>query len=66
MRIGLQEQAMPAEYKVYEHGTAVADSAVAWIYVVAAIGHFLDAPWGYRLAWFPGAILVYHAISTGP
>ena len=63
-RIGLQEKEMPPEYKVYEHAIAVADSAIGWIYGIAAIGLFLNAEWGYKLAWIPGSILLYHAISA--
>ena len=63
-RLGLQEKQLPPEYKVYEHAIAVADTAIGWLYGVAAIGLFLDAQWGYTLAWVPGSILVYHAISA--
>lgn len=60
---GLQEQGQPREYKVYEHGIAVADSLIGWIYGVAAIGLLLNTDWGYKLALFTGAILVYHSFS---
>lgn len=63
-RLGLQEKDMPSEYKVYEHAIAVADTALAWIYGVAAVGLILNAEWGYKLAWIPGSILLYHAISA--
>jgi len=63
-RIGLQEKDLLPEYKVYEHAIAVADTAMAWLYGVAAVGLFIDAEWGYKLAWIPGAILLYHAISA--
>jgi hypothetical protein len=63
IKIGLQESKMPKEYKVYEHAIAVADSIIAWVYGFAAIGLFLNVSWGYKLAWFPGIILVYHSIS---
>jgi hypothetical protein len=63
-RLGLQEKEMPPEYKVYEHAIAVADSAMAWLYGVAAVGLLLNAEWGYMLAWIPGSILLYHAISA--
>lgn len=62
-KIGLQESNMPKEYKVYEHAIAVADSFLGWLYGLAAIGLFLNLPWGYKLSWFPGIILVYHSIS---
>jgi len=48
-RIGLQEKALSPEYKVYEY-------AIGRLYGVAAIGLFMNADWGYRLAWIPGAI----------
>ena len=63
-RLGLQEKGLLPEYKVYEHAIAVADSAMAWLYGVAAVGLFIGAEWGYRLAWIPGSILLYHAISA--
>ena len=63
-RLGLQEKELLPEYKVYEHAIAVADSAMAWLYGVAAVGLILDAEWGYKLAWIPGSILLYHAISA--
>lgn len=63
-RVGLQEKGLLPEYKVYEHAIAVADTAMAWLYGVAAVGLFLNAEWGYKLAWIPGSILLYHAISA--
>ena len=63
-RLGLQEKELLPEHKVYEHAIAVADSAMAWLYGVAAVGLVLDAEWGYKLAWIPGSILLYHAISA--
>ena len=62
-KIGLQESNMPKEYKVYEHAIAVADSLLGWLYGVAALGLFLNVSWGYKLAWFPGVILLYHSLS---
>jgi len=62
-KLGLQEPGMPREYKVYEHASAAADSLIGWIYGIAAIGLFLDESWGYKLAWIPGSILLYHSIS---
>ena len=63
-RLGLQEMGLLPEYKVYEHALAVSDTAIAWIYGVAAVGLLLDAAWGYKLAWIPGSILIYHAVSA--
>lgn len=62
-KIGIQETNMPKEYKVYEHAIAVADSLIGWLYGLAALGLFLNVSWGYKLAWFPGVILVYHSFS---
>jgi hypothetical protein len=62
-KLGLQESGMPKEYKVYEHATAVADSLIGWIYGIAAIGLFLNVSWGYKLAWIPGAIFLYHSFN---
>jgi hypothetical protein len=59
-KLGLQEKGLLPEYKVYEHGIAVADVAIGWIYGIAAIGLFLGTPWGFKLAWFPAAVLIYH------
>ena len=60
-KIGLQESKMPKEYRVYEHAIAVGDSLIGWIYGFAAVGLFLNVSWGYKLAWFPGVILIYHS-----
>ena len=62
-RLGLQESAGPSEYKVYEHGIAIADTAVGWVYFLAGLGLLIDESWGYKLAWIPGAILFYHSLS---
>ena len=62
-KIGLQEAKLLKEYKVYEHAMAVSDVLIGWLYGVAAIGLFLNASWGYKLAWFPGIILLYHSIN---
>ncbi|MDH3379597.1 MAG: hypothetical protein OEQ39_21945 [Gammaproteobacteria bacterium] len=62
-RIGLQESGAPHQYKIYEHGIAMADTALGWLYFFAGLGLILDEPWGYKLAWIPGSILIYHAIS---
>ena len=62
-RLGLQETGMPDEFKNYEHAIAVADTCIGWVYGVAGVGLLLAMPWGYKLAWIPGAIMVYHALS---
>lgn len=62
-RIGIQEPGLSEEYKVYEHAIAVSDSLIGWIYGLTAVGLFLNASWGYKLACFPGVILLYHSIN---
>ena len=63
-RIGLQEKGILPEYKVYEHGIAVADVAIGWVYGIAGLGLVLGTQWGFKLAWFPGVVLIYHGISA--
>jgi hypothetical protein len=62
-RLGLQEEGLPPEYKVYEHAIAVSDVAIGWVYGLAGIGLILGTHWGFALAWFPGVVLLYHAIG---
>ncbi|MGB5875531.1 MAG: hypothetical protein WBG01_01805 [Bacteroidota bacterium] len=62
-RIGLQEKGLLPEYKVYEHAIAAADVAIGWIYGVAGIGILLGVDWGYKLAWIPGVVMIYHALG---
>jgi len=62
-KIGLQEKKALPEYKVYEHALAVADVTIGWIYGIAAVGLIFNAPWAFKLAWFPGVIMIYHSIS---
>lgn len=62
-KIGIQEIGMPPEYKVYEHGTAIADAAIGWIYGIAGVGLILGTQWSFRLAWVPGVVMIYHSIS---
>ncbi len=63
-RLGLQERDVPEGFYAYEYGQAVGDVLMAWIYPLAALGLLLGADWGYQLAWIPGAILTYHALSA--
>ena len=63
-RIGLQDKNIPPDALHYEHGTATADVAIAWIYGVAAIGLMMNAPWGYKLAFIPVSILLYHGMCA--
>jgi hypothetical protein len=62
-QLGLAEVGLLPEYKVYEHAIAVADVALGWLYGLAGLGLILDTEWGYKLAWFPGVVMVYHSIS---
>jgi hypothetical protein len=62
-RLGLQDRAAPREYRVYEHGIAVADVALGWVYGIAGLALLLGAPWAAKLAFVPGSILLYHSIS---
>jgi hypothetical protein len=62
-RIGLQEGEAPLDYKVYEHGIAAADVAIGWVYGIAGVGLILGTQWGFRLAWLPGVVLIYHSIG---
>ena len=62
-KIGFQEKKLLPEYKVYEHAVAVADVLIGWIYVIVAVGLILNASWAYKLAWFPGVIMIYHSLS---
>jgi len=62
-KIGLQEKDQLPEYKVYEHAIAVADVMLGWIYGIAAVGLLLNTTWAFKLAWFPGVIMIYHSLS---
>jgi len=62
-RLGLQEKIMLPEHRAYEHGTAVADVLVGWVYPAIGVGLMWGADWSYKLAWIPGAILTYHAFN---
>lgn len=62
-KIGIQDKKALPEYKAYEHGIAVADVMIGWIYGIAAVGLILNASWAFRLAWFPGVIMIYHSFS---
>ena len=44
-RIGIVDKNIIPEFKVYERGTAAADSVIGWIYRVAVIGLILDVEW---------------------
>ena len=63
VRIGIQECNMIPEFKVYERGIAAADAIIGWIYGIAAVGLIINTPWAYKLALFPGVIMVYHGLS---
>jgi len=61
-KIGIQEEKMLPEYKVYEHAIAVADVLIGWTYGIVAVGLILNASWSYTFAWIPGIVLVYHSL----
>lgn len=61
-KIGLQEKKALPEFKVYEKGIAAADVILGWIYGVAAVGVLLNLSWAYKLLWFPGVVMIYHAL----
>lgn len=62
-KISLQEKGILPEYRAYEEGIAVADVLIGWIYAIAGIGLILSTTWGFKLAWFPGVIFIYHGLS---
>ena len=62
-RLGLQEEGLLPEYAVYERAIAVSDVALGWLYGLAGVGLILGRQWGFKLAWFPGVVLLYHAIG---
>jgi hypothetical protein len=62
-KIGVAEKGMLPEYRVYEEAIAVADVLIGWIYAIAGIGIILGTTWGFKLAWFPGVIFIYHSLS---
>ena len=62
-KIGLVELEILPEYEVYERAIAKADVAIGWLYGIAGVGMIMGAHWGYKLAWFPGVVFVYHSIS---
>lgn len=62
-RIGIVEKGILPEYRVYEGGMAAADVAIGWIYGLVGVGLIFSIPWSFKLAWFPGVIMIYHSIS---
>jgi len=62
-KIGLQDKGLMPEYRVYDEAIAAADVLIGWIYGIAGIGLVLGASWGFKLAWFPGVICIYHSLS---
>jgi hypothetical protein len=62
-KLGIAEKGLKPEYKAYEHAIAVADVALGWIYGIAGIALIIDAQLGYKLAWFPGVVMIYHSIT---
>ena len=62
-KIGVAEKGMIHEFRVYEQAIAAADVLIGWIYPIAGTGLILGTTWGFKLAWFPGVIFVYHGLS---
>ena len=50
---------------INKRAAAKAAVEIVWmvIYVIAGVGLILGTKWGYKLAWFPGVLFVYHSIS---
>lgn len=63
IKLGVWEKGLPPEFEVYEKGIAGADVCLGWIYGIAGIGLILNTAWGYKLAWLPGVVLIYHGLS---
>lgn len=62
IRIGIWEKGNLPEYEVYENAMAVADVLIGWTYGIAGAALILGISWGYKLAWIPGVVLLYHSI----
>ena len=62
-RLGILEKDTLPEYEVYENAIAIADVAIGWTYGIAGAALILGIPSGFRLAWIPGVVLLYHSIS---
>lgn len=50
MGLGLQEEGLLLECKVYEHAIAVSDVALGWIYGLSGVGLVLGTRWDLKLA----------------
>ncbi len=64
IRLGMLEKSLLPEFQAYENGIAKADIIIGWTYPLAAVGLFMGAGWGARLAFVPGVIFVYHGLSA--
>ncbi len=62
IQIGIWEKGNLPEYEVYENAIAVTDVLIGWIYGIAGAALLLGISWGYRLAWVPGVVLLYHSL----
>jgi hypothetical protein len=62
-KIGVQEKGLIPEDRVYEEAIAAADVLIGWIYAIVGIGLIFSTSWGFKLAWFPGVVFVYHGLS---
>ena len=64
IKLGIQEDDIPPEFRAYELGIAVGDCALGWTYAFAGVGVLMKKQWGYRMAWFPSVILLYHSLCV--
>jgi hypothetical protein len=62
-RLGIAEKGMLPEYRAYENGMILADVLLGWIYGLAGVGLILGTSWSFKLAWFPGVVMIYHSIG---
>lgn len=62
-KLGIAPKGIKPEQMDYERGIAAGDSLIAWIYGIAAIGVIMNINWAYKLLWFPGVVLIYHALT---
>jgi hypothetical protein len=63
VKLGIANKDTIPEHRDYEQGMAAADSLLAWVYGIAAIGILFNISWAYKLLWFPGVVLIYHALG---
>ena len=62
LKLGIQEDGIPPEFSAYELGIAVGNCALGWTYGIAGVGVLVKKQWGYRMAWLPSVVLLYHSL----